>query len=226
MRDRGESSGDAAQAFEDLRAEVSVLRRSVEQLPEAWEANQAPDYTESLGQIVLGLANVESRLQGIEAHPAIRATPAQYQAAIAGVGRDLLGQAVGRFDQASETFKREQQNLAGVIGTVRTRRKQWEWIAVTAGTALLGGLLVSPFAARLLPFGWDTQAAATIMRADRWHAGGAMMEAEDPNAWRTLANAVALTGVNQAAIDACREVAEKTKKEQHCAIVVPAPTAP
>ena len=98
--------------------------------------------------------------------------------------------------------------------------------ALSFRTALLGGLLVSPFAARLLPFGWDTQAAATIMRADRWHAGGAMMEAEDPNAWRTLANAVALTGVNQAAIDACREVAEKTKKEQHCAIVVPAPTAP
>jgi len=38
-RDRG--------AFEDLRAEVSVLRRSVELLPEEWEANRGPDYTSS-----------------------------------------------------------------------------------------------------------------------------------------------------------------------------------
>ena len=56
MRNDDESSGDATQVFEDLRAEVSVLHRSVERLPEEWEANQPPDYTESLGQITQGLS--------------------------------------------------------------------------------------------------------------------------------------------------------------------------
>jgi hypothetical protein len=35
--EQASDGGDAAQAFEDLRAEVSVLRRAVEALPGAWE---------------------------------------------------------------------------------------------------------------------------------------------------------------------------------------------
>ena len=38
------SSGDPAQAFEDLRAEVSVLRKAIEVLPDVLERNRAPDY--------------------------------------------------------------------------------------------------------------------------------------------------------------------------------------
>lgn len=51
-------------------------------------------------------------------------------------------------------FKREQQNLAGVIGMVRTQRMQLKWLTITAAEALVVELLLSPFAARLLPFGW------------------------------------------------------------------------
>lgn len=49
-----------------------------------------------------------------------------------------------------------------VIGTVRGPRKQREWLAITAAAALFIGLLLSPFAARLLPFGWDAAVATTI----------------------------------------------------------------
>jgi hypothetical protein len=147
MRNDDESSGDAARAFDDLRAEVSVLRRSVELLPEEWEANQPPDYTESLGQITQGLSKVVARLQVIEQHPALKSTPAQYQAAILAAGRDLMSQGVGRLDRASDALEREQRNLAGVIGTVRGKRQQWEWLAITAAAALSVGLLLSPFAA-------------------------------------------------------------------------------
>ena len=52
---------------------------------------------------------------------ALKSTPAQYLAAILAAGRDLMSQAVGRLDQATDVFKREQRNLAGVIGMVRTR---------------------------------------------------------------------------------------------------------
>jgi hypothetical protein len=82
-------------------------------------------------------------------------------------------------------------------------------------------LLISPMLARVLPFGWDGHVAAFIMRADRWNAGGALMEAQDPQAWRTLSDAVKLTGENQAALAACREAAVKAKKEQRCGVVVP-----
>ena len=221
MRDEKEQPGDAARAFEDLRAEVSVLRRSVELLPEEWEANRGPDYTESLGQITQGLSKVVGRLQIIEHHPALKSTPAQYQAAILAAGRDLMSQAVGRLDRATAGLEREQQNLAGVIGTVRGQRKQWGWLAITGAAALGVGLLLSPFAARLLPFGWDAAVASTILHADRWNAGQALMKSSDPAGWATLAVEVNLAEANHDALTACREAAQRTKKEQHCAIIVP-----
>ena len=85
------------------------------------------------------------------------------------------------------------------------------------------GLLLSPFAARLLPFGWDAGVAATILHADRWSAGQALMRSADQDAWTTLAAEVSLVEPNHDALTACREAAARTKKEQHCVIVVPAP---
>jgi hypothetical protein len=38
-------------------------------------------------------------------------------------------------------------------------------LAWTAGNALLIGLLLSPFVARLLPFGLDENAAASVLHA-------------------------------------------------------------
>lgn len=218
-----EQPDNAARAFEDLRAEVSVLRRAIEALPEEWEANQPPDYTESLGEITQGLAEVAGRLDAIEQHPALNATPAQHQSAIATAGRDLMNQAAGRIDQAADAFKREQQNLAGVIGTVRGQRKQREWLAITAAAVLVVGLLLSPFAARLLPFGWDAGVAATIMHTDRWNAGQALMKSTNPGGWATLAAEINLAEANHDALSACRDAAVRTKKEQRCTIVVQAP---
>jgi Family of unknown function (DUF6118) len=40
------------------------------------------------------------------------------------------------------------------------------------------GLIAAPFLARLLPFGLDGRIAATIMGADRWNAGAALMAAQ------------------------------------------------
>jgi hypothetical protein len=134
-----------------------------------------------------------------------------------------MSQGVGRLDRASEGLEREQQNLARVIGTVRGKRQQWEWLCITASAALTVGLVLSPFAARLLPFGWDAAVAATVLHADRWHAGQSLMKSSDPAGWATLAAEMNLAEANHDALTACREGATRTKKEQHCSIVVPAP---
>ena len=125
-------------------------------------------------------------------------------------------------DRASDALEREQQNLARVIGTVRGKRQQWEWLAITAAAALVIGLVVSPFAARLLPFGWDAAVAATILHADRWNAGQALMKSSNPAGWATLAAEINVAEANHDALTACRDAAQRTKKEQHCPILVPA----
>jgi len=215
-------AADPAQAFEDLRAEVSELRRAVEALPGVWEESRPPDYTPSLGTIAQGMATVESRLAGIEQHPALRLTPEQHQQAVAQAGNMLMREAVQKLDRAAQDAERERHQLAGLIGTARRQDEQRNWLLWAASGALVVGLLVSPFVAGALPFGGDSAVAAVIMNANRWNAGIALMQAGSPDGWRGLADASNLVRVNQEALAACREAAEKAKKEQRCTITVPA----
>lgn len=69
-----------------------------------------------------------------------------------------------------------------------------------------------------------TVAPADELRpADRWHAGALLMEAGNPGGWHALEAAAALWQANQVVLTTCRETAAKTRKEQRCPIIVPAP---
>jgi hypothetical protein len=222
MEDEADHQGaaDPAQAFEDLRAEVSELRRALEALPGAWEESRPPDYTPSLGTIAKGLAAVDSRLAGIEKHPALRLTPEQHQQAVAQAGNMLMREAAQKLDRAAQDAERERHQLASLIGTVRKQDEQRNWLLWTGLGALVVGLLVSPFVAGVLPFGGDSAVAALIMKADRWNAGIVLMQAASPDGWRGVADASNLVRVNQEALATCREAAVKAKKEQRCTITV------
>jgi hypothetical protein len=217
-----EEADDAARAFEDLRAEVSVLRRAVEQLPAAWAANQAPDYTPSLAAITQGLEEVTLQLEDMEDHPALSLTPAQHVQAIAHAGSEVMNGAVRRLDEATRSAQLQAQLLASMIGVTRTQDQQIKWLVITGVATLVLGLVTSPFFAGLLPFGWNGRVAATIMHTDRWRAGETLMRSDDPLSWTSVQAMVDLGKANKDALAACREAAAKSKKEQHCSLVVPA----
>ena len=225
MQNRDDDSEPTAaeRAFDALRAEVAAMRQVMRSLPEVIIKSQPADTTETLGAIAKRLEIVGNFMAAIEQHPAIRTTPAQYNQAIAAAGEGLMHKSVSEFHDATAAAVAERRDLAAMIGTMRGKWKQWEWLGWTGIGAFFLGLLISPMFARVLPFGWDGEVAAFIMRADRWRAGGALMEAASPEAWRDLDSAAALLQSNKAALAACREAAAKTKKEQHCGIVVPAP---
>ena len=226
MSDTDSESGNAARAFEDLRAEVSVLRRSIESLPAAWKANQPPDYTPSLGAISKRLQEVTAHLQAIEGHPALRMTPEHHQHAISQAGNALMRDVSSRLDQADHITRSHASTLVDLIGSAREQDRQLQWLIVTGAAALLIGLLVSPIFARLLPFGLDGRVAAFVMRADRWDAGADLMKAGNPVAWNNVMAALDLSKANREALAACRDAAAKTKKEQHCTVVVQVPGVP
>ena len=54
--------------------------------------------------------------------------------------------------------------------------------------------------------------AATIMHADRWNAGQALMKSANPTGWATHAAEINVVRANQDALTACREAAERLKK--------------
>jgi len=192
-------------------------------VPEVILKNQPPDYTETLGAIAKKLEIVGNFMAAIEQHPAIRTTPAQYHQAIAAAGEGLMHKSVRELDSAKVAAVAERRELAAMIGTMRGQWKQWEWLGWTGIGAFFLGLLISPMFARVLPFGLDGRVAAFILNAARWDAGAALLQAGNAAAWRGLMDDFNLVKSNQAALAACRDAAAKTKKEQHCGVIVPAP---
>ena len=70
------SEDEAARAFEDLRAELSLLRRAVERLTaERTELPEGPDYSETLGVISQMLSATAQRVDTLVRSPALSLTP-------------------------------------------------------------------------------------------------------------------------------------------------------
>jgi len=221
--DESQSDGDAARAFEHLTQEVEVLHHTVEELVDAIQLKELPDYSSTLGEIARDLGSIRERLGQIERHPALRIAPADYPEAIARAGGSVMCEAANQLDQARRASERTAQELVAIVGSARLKERQQQWLLGTAAVALIVGLIISPVLARALPFGLDGHVAAFIMRAERWNAGARLMQAQSPEAWRALMDAGKLTADNSAALAACRETAAKAKKEQRCTVIVPAP---
>ena len=215
-----DGGNSAARAFDDLRAEVSILRRAVESLPDGWKAAAPPDYTPSFGAISKQLQNLTSRLAAIESHPSLKMTPAQHQEAVANVGNKLMERAASQIDQATRASTHALEELKAFFGTVRSQDAQLKWLLVTGAALFVIGLLMSPFLARLLPFGLDASVAAIVMNADEWNAGQKLMQAVNPSAWAVLSAEIQIAGANHEALNACRDTATRTQKEQRCTINV------
>lgn len=222
MSERHDRS-DPAQAFEDLRAEVSVLRKAIEVFPDALERNRAPDYSPDFAVIGQGMDAIGAALENLQKHPALRLTPEQHGSAVAQAGSALIREAVQRFDHATQEAERERYNLAKVIGLARSKSDQRFWLAIAAAIGLVVGFGVFPFVMRAMPFGLNSASAAVIMSANRWDAGTALMKAGNPDGWAQLATDANLVSANRDRIAVCRDAAAKTKKDERCSIVVQAP---
>ncbi|MBS1084504.1 hypothetical protein JK181_13780 [Gluconobacter kondonii] len=90
----------AARAFEDLCAEMTVLRRSVEALPQAWRDNRPPDYTEDLARIVKVMNAVGARMEAIETNPTLKMTPQAYGQGIRQAGLSASQEMQAAFQRA------------------------------------------------------------------------------------------------------------------------------
>ncbi len=216
------NASEPAQAFEDLRAEVSVLRKAIEALPEALAHNRSPDYSPDFGVIGQGMDAIGVSLENLQKHPALKMTPAQHGVAIAHAGSGLIREAVQKFDRATQDADRERYNLANMIGTARSKADQRFWLTIAVSIGLFVGFGVFPVVMRAMPFGLDSATAAVIMRANKWDAGIALMKEGNPDGWARLAADADLVSANRGKITVCRDAAAKAKKEQHCAITVQA----
>ncbi len=78
-------------------------------------------------------------------------------------------------------------------------------------------MLASPILLGELPFGWNTNAAATVMQADRWDARSALKQAASPQGWQDLVAASVLVHANQDTLAACQQAADNDGKKRSTA---------
>lgn len=209
----------AEKAFNDLAAEVAVLRRTVDALPDAWKAAAPPDYTPTLAAVRQQLGAVAEALAQLQKHPAFTSTPAQYRQAMIEAGASTV-----------ETFVRDarqqQQALGALLASARERREQNLWLWVVGVSALVVGWLSLPMLVAQLP----RSANAWVLKfstRDAWAAGAQLMADAEPERWGAaqLGYRLVRHPDNRAAITACTTAAQQTHKDQRCTVVVPADRA-
>jgi hypothetical protein len=212
----------AQRAFEDLRAEISVLRRSVEALPQAWRDNRPPDYTEDLARVVKAMNAVGARMEAIEATPMLKMTPQAYGQGIRQAGMSASQEMQTAFQKAISEVREERQVLARIIGQSRHQEQQSWWLLGVGLMCLVVGLGVSPVLASLLPSSVGTRVASFIVgEEDRWHSGSMMMAIDNPQGWQQVLQASQLVAANRDRIAACQKAASSLEQGQkNCLITV------
>ena len=216
-----DQDGGAAQAFAELRAEVTGMRRALEGLPSIIKTLASPDYAPSFGAVGKTLASVDARLAGIEGHPALKMTPAQHGDAIERAGVTIFSNAVGSLNLGAQQLWRVKEEVQSLAVTARSAEAQRKALQRAAGAGVAVGLVLFPMLGAFAPGGSFLAAWATG-NADRWQAGVSLIQEGSPEQAAALSAASRLVRANAEALQACADVAKKAGKEQKCSVVVQA----
>lgn len=229
MADReGADEDGAARAFEDLRAEVSSMRRAVERLAAERADSHAPDYSETLGVIANNITATAERVDVLVRSPALSLTPEEIGRQIRTASFDARREDNCQFTAArqgmDEVATRLRHGLESHVIADEQRRRLWRvgGAGIVAGMALWA-IVASPVA-RVMPAGWllPERMAARSLRMPMWEGGQRLMRAASPESFAGVLAANRLATANRETLKACRKQAAKAKKAVRCAIQVAA----
>jgi hypothetical protein len=147
---------DPAEAFEEVRRELSMLESAIRGLTAARE--NAPDYSVTLGDMAQALAAIEGRLHRIETSRALTLSPVELAKEIGAAAEAVRSQDRQMLGEAHNALARSLGRVDAMIerGQAVERRARREWM-IGAGGAFAGILLwsVLPGAVvRSLPASW------------------------------------------------------------------------
>jgi hypothetical protein len=183
-------SEDAARAFNDLRAEISLLRRATERLTD--ERADLPDYAPSLEAIGKRLEDVCAWARHINEKPAIKLTPESLAREIVNAATESRNQDHRLLEQATS-----EMNTAGCRIDATVARKQLvheqhrelkqNRIAFFVAGMVLWAILPGAIA-RSLPVSWaiPERIAARMLGLSLWDAGQDMMARANPEAGQEI----------------------------------------
>lgn len=185
-----ESENDAAIAFGEVRAEISLLRRAVERLTD--ERAAQPDYAPSLEAIAKRLEDVCVWAKRVSERPALGLTPATMARQIAEAGESARTRDKEMLDRAARRMDDAGSRIDAIIARSRSAAEQNRELnrnRIAFGVAGMMLVAILPGAvARSLPVSWAVpeRIAARMLGADMWQAGQGMMFKADPDRWSKI----------------------------------------
>lgn len=226
MADEDRNGGDAAaEAFEELRAEVTLLRRAVERLAaERAELPQPKDYDETLGRIAQAIGKLSERMNVLAERPGITITPEGIARQVAAAAGTVRAEDQRTIAAAGKSLEDATRALHGYVVSARRGDEQNRWLAWTAiGSTAFGMLLWAAFAgavARAVPesWFWPERMAARTLRLDPWDASRRLAGVSRPETWNTMVRGAIVMQDNEAAIERCRRAATKAREAVACTV--------
>ncbi|MGV2497473.1 DUF6118 family protein [Pelagerythrobacter aerophilus] len=183
MTDQAIPGTDAADAFGEVRSELTLLHSAVQGLTAARE--KTPDYSATLGEMADRLNDLNVRLYHIEKSRALSLSPAALADEINAAAGAVRAQDRKMLEEASGALNRSLGWINGMInrGQAVERRIEREWMIGVGGMfagmllwSILPGLVV-----RSLPESWHAPEwmAAQMMGMDKAEAGKRLVEAAE-----------------------------------------------
>jgi len=180
----------AAQAFGELRAEVSLLRRAVERLTD--ERTAQPDYAPTLEAIDKRIQDVCGWARRVSEKPALTLTPESLGREIEEAAASSRGADRQMLEKASAAMDATASRIDAMIARSRSVAEQNRELMKNRIAFAIAGMALSAIVpgaiARSLPVSWaiPERMAARMLGTDMWHAGQSMMAKADPDRWQRI----------------------------------------
>jgi hypothetical protein len=134
------AQSSAVRAFEELRGEVSLLRRGIQALTA--EREDTPDYTPTLAAIDQRLQAVSEWARKVSDRPGIKLTPDELATQIERAGVRARTADAEALRQAGIALKQATCSLDAMLARARSAADQRRWLLATAITCLVAGVLL------------------------------------------------------------------------------------
>ena len=222
-----EGPNEAAQAFQELRAEVTLMRRAIERLTaERMEVPEAPDYSETLGVIANNITATAQRVDMLVKSPMLAMTPEQLAGRITAAASTARQEDRQTIATARTGLGDVTRQLHSYVVSARRGDEQNRWLMWSAiGGIVVGMILWAVFAgivARAVPASWQwpEKMAARSLDLPMWEGGQRLMRTSAPDAFANIAAGDRIVTANRQALEVCRKRADREGKTVRCTVSV------
>jgi Family of unknown function (DUF6118) len=220
------SEGDAAAAFGQMAAKLSLLEAAITGLAAQRNAIDIPDYSETLGEIASDVGDATEALEKLATSPLLALTPEQVARQISQAGKEVREADHVALTRAQAAMDGWARSIGAALASARGAQAQRQQLIRAGGIGMLVGAMVwailpGPIA-RALPYNWHLpeRMAARTLGGNMWSGGERLLQAADADRWQAVFIGSQIMRDNHEKIEECRKAKAASNDKARCVIRV------